>query len=544
MSQSSGDINLLGKVDAVAPARSGASVPSSAAQNIGSRAARGMVWLTAQTVVTRITSFATQLALAWLLAPGDFGQVSLVYTVTAIAVLLNNPGVDEVLLQKQRYLRRWTTAAFWLNVVLGLAGGGVMALSGVLVHEVAIRSGNAAYANPNVLWMILILAAAAPFNAASMVPVVVLRSQLRFARLAAVNLADVLMAQVLSVVLAALGCGPYSFVVPFLVTAIARLPILWILARPPVHWRLSAHRWASLIGSTRWVAGQRLFYSLTAIGDYLVLGALYDNPTLSGLYYFAFLLCAQIIQVLCNNVGAVLTPALNAMLGDRARMEQATQRAMKSMAVMVVPAMAVQVLLAGPAIRLLFASKWEPAIPLVQLLSLGPVLYTAIWPLASLLSASGRFRDGFYLWGLVALLFFAVVTPATWLGAAHGTAMGVSLWGWLAAICFAAGAYRSIAGIGRLFNAVWRPIVCASPAVAAASAIQSFMPQGVIGDLLTAGITSSVLLTIYLAILHRVDPDAVGQLLHHLNGVLHPIMSLAQRPIQLALWARKYSRGT
>ncbi|WP_428936772.1 oligosaccharide flippase family protein [Fontivita pretiosa] len=544
MSQSSGDIHLLGKDDALAPVRSGASSASSATQNIGSRAARGMVWLSAQTIVTRITSFATQLALAWLLAPGDFGQVSLVYTITAFAALLNNPGVDEVLLQKQTRLRRWATAAFWLNVMLGLAGGALVALSGLAVHQVALRYGNAAYANPNVLWMTLILAAAAPLNAASMVPVVVLRSELRFARLAAVNLADVLMAQALSVALAALGCGPYSFVVPFLVNAVVRLPILWILARPPVHWRLSTHRWGSLIGSTRWVAGQRLFYSLTAIGDYLVLGALYDNPTLSGLYYFAFLLCAQIIQVLCNNVGAVLTPALNAMLGDRPRMEQATQRAMKSLAVMVVPAMALQILLAGPAIRLLFAHKWEPAIPLVQLLSLGPVLYTAIWPLASLLSASGRFRDGFYLWGVVALLFFAVVAPATWLGAAHGTAIGVSIWGWLAASCFAAGAYRSVAGIAKLFDAVWRPIVCALPAVAAASAILPFMPKGVIGDFLAAGIAASLMLGIYLAILHRVDRDAVEQLLHHLNGVLHPILSLAQRPVRSALWGRKYSRGT
>jgi len=82
----------------------------------------GMAWLLAQSVVARGFAMGSQLVLAWLLSPIDFGTIGLATTVTALASAVVTFGIDEVLLQRQRTIGLWVTAAFWMTAVLGGAG--------------------------------------------------------------------------------------------------------------------------------------------------------------------------------------------------------------------------------------------------------------------------------------------------------------------------------------------------------------------------------------------------------------------------------------
>jgi len=79
----------------------------------------GTSWLLAQNVGTRAISFASQIVLAKLLVPGDFGAIGLALTVTTLASVVANFGVDDVLLQRQKSLRFWASAAFSYGRVAG-----------------------------------------------------------------------------------------------------------------------------------------------------------------------------------------------------------------------------------------------------------------------------------------------------------------------------------------------------------------------------------------------------------------------------------------
>jgi PST family polysaccharide transporter len=487
------------------------------------------VWLASQTIISRFTSLLSQLALAWLLDPKDFGQIGLVYTITAFATQLTNPGVDDVMLQKQNRMERWMTAAFWMSIACALAGALAMSASGALVVWIARHFGNEAYGNVNIIWMIMILAGAAPLTACSLVPATILRSELRFARLASINLGEVVAQQALTVLLAALGFGAYSFVIPVPLVAALKAIALWILVRPPIRAHLSVHRWPALISSTGWVFGFRMLSSATGQGDYMVLGALYANAALVGQYFFAFMLSTQVIRVLCDNANAVLLPALNAINHDLARMEQAVQRATRALAAMVIPVATLQILLAGPAIRLLFAAKWQPAIPLVQLLSLGPILMAPAWPSGSMILAMGRFRSLFLVWIFIALSFFGLVIPATWYYAAAGTATAVSLWSWLVGITIAAFAHRSRRGAVNLTKAVLCPIVAATAGAAAGAVIVGFIPHSRSMDLLALLLVTPLVGFIYVVTLRRLDPEAVRMLTAQFSNILRPLVRLLRR---------------
>src|SRR4051794_17903954 len=131
-------------------------MPEAVPENLGTRAATGMVFMAGTTVFSRVTSVLTQLVLAWILAPKDFGRIGLVYTITSFASQLTNPGVDDVLLQKQRHIRRWITPAFWMSFTCGIVGAAIMAIAGVVVVSTARRHGNLAYGDRNIMWMVLI----------------------------------------------------------------------------------------------------------------------------------------------------------------------------------------------------------------------------------------------------------------------------------------------------------------------------------------------------------------------------------------------------
>jgi PST family polysaccharide transporter len=503
--------------------------------NLTARATSGAVWLASQTVVSRVTSLLSQLVLAWLLAPEDFGQIALVYTITSFATQITNPGIDDVLLQKQKHLRRWITPACWMSLMCGVLGMVFMILGGVLVVSIARHHGNAAYGNINLLWMIVILAFAAPITTAGMVPMVVLRARMRFARIAGIGLGEVVAQQVLAVLFAAMRFGAYSFVLPVPIIAAAKTLVLWLMVRPPIRMHLALHRWPALTSSTGWVFGYRLLAVATAVGDYITLGAIWGDDAMDGRYYFAFMLAMQVVRVLGDNAAAVLLPALNALQDDLERMKQAVRRASGAMAAVIIPALTLQILLAGPVVRVLFAAKWEPAIPLVRWLSAGWLLYSAATPMGVMVVARGKFRVGFFLWLLNVITFFALVIPFTWFGRDRGTAIAVGIWWWLTALLLAIVAFESPRGVWMLLDAVSRPLAAAGGAVVPAALVVWLMPHTRWSDVLTVATVTPIVLMVYLTILRYLDRAAVDMLAHQLASVLRPILRfLFARRVALA----------
>jgi len=80
--------------------------------SLGRRALLGLVMMLAQNAVARVTSLVSQLVLAALLLPADFGLIGLTYTVTTIVSTLTSIGVEDVILQRTRTLYTWSGAAF------------------------------------------------------------------------------------------------------------------------------------------------------------------------------------------------------------------------------------------------------------------------------------------------------------------------------------------------------------------------------------------------------------------------------------------------
>lgn len=502
---------------------------SSEQPTLASRAASAAAWLATQTVVTRVVSLATMFILMrYLLTPEQYGLNALLITITLISRHLVNPGTDEVLLQKQHRLGRWVSAAFWFNLMTGVLGAGVLIASTLIVVKLAQHWNNEAYGSPELVKMALITAIASPLSAMILVPDTILRAQLRFREISVIAIGEAIAQHGLTVLFAWQGFGAYSFVLPMPIVAALRLVAVLALARPRILATPGAYRWPALARSARWLFGQRVLKTGRDHGDQIALGLFVQSTEVNGLYAQAVNLSSQVVRLMCENLLKVLLPVLNTIRGDQERLEGATIRAARALTTMIIPLLVCQIVLAGPLVRMI-GEQWQPIVPMVQLLTLGPVLYAAVYPMNAMISAMGRFSMAFYLSLLNLVTFLAIVTPLTWFFSALGAASGVAIWSWLTAIVTAVAAFRSVRGIRITFSVVSRPLLAVLIASIPAAALVLFVPVGAGFRYVKLGIGIPTIFALYYPLMKWLDPEAVEFVATRVFAKFRPLLPGARR---------------
>lgn len=380
-------------------------------------AARGVAWLLLQSVGGRLAALLSQLVLAWILTPNDFGTVGLVLATTTIASTLVNFGVDDVFLQRQHAFRAWATPTFWTSLALGTIGlvaAGV--ISAVSAHL---------FRRPEIVWLAVIFATSLPVVALQTVPLVRIKSALDFRFLSLCTMSELIGVQALSIVLALAGFGAYSFVIPVPVCAAVKLVVFWRHAPVRIGRRMRLVQIRFLLGSGSAVFGTRLLITAMSQGDYLILG-LFAPTDQVGLYYFAFRLAAQPVWMLAGNFSNVLFPTLVRLRGEPQRQTAAAITTARIIAYAVMPACLLQAVLARPILEVLFQAKWTGAAPIMQVLSIGLALDAVTWVTGTMLNANRQFGRALLYTGAFVPLFALLVALGAWLHGAVGTAVGVT----------------------------------------------------------------------------------------------------------------------
>ncbi|MDB5683899.1 MAG: polysaccharide biosynthesis protein [Sphingomonas bacterium] len=379
--------------------------------------ALGAFWLMFQGVGARVIGFLSQIVLARLLAPADFGILGLAMTVTAVVGLVATFGIDDVLMQRQRTIHRWTTPAFGTAVGLGIAAFLFICLISPLAAGF--------YNSPALTIMLPIMALAMPIGALSMVPSVMLRASLRFKTLAKLNILEQMLVQALTIYFAWRGYGALSFAVPLPIAAALRAGVQWVLVRPRFGKARRGQR-AYMFRKGATVFGSRLITAGVHQGDYALLGVL-TTPAIVGVYFFAFRLAVQPIHMLAGSFQTVLFPALAQLQGHPDRQRDAAVNASRILAAAVMPYCFLQAAIAEPAVALLFGRKWAAAVPLIQILSIGLAFDAVSWVAGALLSARGEFSRALrYSIGFMPIFFIAITVGAV-ASSAIGVAVGVSV---------------------------------------------------------------------------------------------------------------------
>jgi PST family polysaccharide transporter len=487
---------------------------------IGNKVATGFVWLIIQSVLGRAVSVFSQIVLAWLLLPADFGKITLAFTVTTLPMLLASSGPLEFLIQRHRAIKRWSTTVFWISVWLGILAGTLMCILAMAASPIY---------GTDLIGLVSIIALAAPISAASTVSLAIIRSSLRFDVLAVIGIMEILLTSIITVSLALLKLGAYSFAIPIPIIAAFRLMILWHFAPVSIGASANVRRWRVVTRRASAMIGTRLVQSFVGQADYTILGAL-ASETVVGYYSVALRFAVQPIHILAGNVHSIVFPALSRFTDEPTRQYEATLAASRLLATVIFPICFVQAAVADPLVRLIFGEKWVPAVLLIQILSVGFAFDAVGWAFAALIQAQGEFRRDLLYNAAIALPFFGLVFVGASYAGATGVATAVSgyytlchpLYAWLVF-------RRGNLPTRRLAVVYIRPSAMAAIAVGAALWLSHSL-EPALGD----GIAKIILIAAasglgYIAILYFLDRGSYNELWFRAAHVLARV--LARPPV-------------
>ena len=361
--------------------------PNPTGPSLREKTTHGVMWVVLLSIATRVIGVVQQLVLVWLLAKKDFGLMGLALTVTAFVNLLANPGIDAVLVQRQRRFHLWATPAFWLGMITGTLG--------MVVTIAAAPLAARAYEQPALVGLLVVMSLAMPLQTLQIVPKALLQAQLRFGTGVLLAFLTSLSTAVLTVLCAYLGFGAYSFAIPLPISAALVAAITWRVARPPVKRTPHFKYWKYMIGDSLTLAGTRAMLSLVGQGDYIVLGLARFPEAAIGTYVFAFNIALQPFRFISTSVQNVIFPSLSQVTLSREQQIRAMVRASRLLTLVIVPACALTILLAEPLFRIVVPARWLDAIPVLQIISIAVMVSSPSWPALSLLMAQRRYAELF-----------------------------------------------------------------------------------------------------------------------------------------------------
>ena len=432
----------------------------------------GFLWMMFQTMGTKVGSVIAQLVLAWLLTKDDFGLVALAYTVTSFVWVLQQSGLKQILIQRQAHFERWVHAGFWLSVAISITAFVTMVFAGPVASII--------FHNSKLTSIIFLVACCSLFEGFCIVPAAIIERDLRFKVVAKVQLAGNLTTSALSILLAFLGAGAYSFVVPLPIVSLGRFLILMYASGYRPVPRLYLRRWRYLLADSTLMLGTSLAVTCVMQGDNLMLGLFHSKEVL-GVYFFAYNLSTQTGQLVASNLGAVLMPALTKLAADLPRQMNAAIRATRIMLLIGIPLSFMQAALVEPAVTLFFRGRWDAAVPVVQYLSIGMAMTLVNGCSSSILQSQGRFRF-LLVWHVIfAVVFLAAVAVATKVGAAVSVSVGVAL---TFSCASPVGLYLALRPGGGRFRDVLsvyiRPLIVSICALVACLAVERLFPNSVV----------------------------------------------------------------
>ncbi|MBV9995603.1 MAG: lipopolysaccharide biosynthesis protein [Caulobacteraceae bacterium] len=349
-------------------------------------AAHGFALVAAAQVWRTLLSLGSGVLLARLLAPADFGVVAMAMTAMSLAVLVQDVGLGQATVQRERLDAAHVDAMFWLTLAASAAAALAMAL--------AAPAAAAFYREPRVAPLTAAFALVLLIYGAQGQPMALLQRQMRFSVIAVL---DALAASAGFAVAVAVAWATRSYWALFLSTLVGATISLagaWIACG----WRPGPpRRHAELGGLLRFgggVAGFQVLNFLSRNADNMLIGRFLGQIVL-GFYDRAYRLLLFPLQQVGAPMQKVMVPLLSHLQREPARYRAAFAEGVSLMMTAVQPGILVAVLYAPGVFRLLLGERWAPAAPIFQWLGLVGLQQSLTFGVGWLLLSQGRGGDTF-----------------------------------------------------------------------------------------------------------------------------------------------------
>jgi len=409
----------------------------------------GAVTMTAQAIKFVLQSGST-VVLARLLTPQDYGLIAMVTAISGFVALFKDMGLSMATIQKAEINHSQVSTLFWINVAVSLMLALILAVAAPIISWF--------YGEPRLTLIALALAGTFIFSGLTVQHQALLRRQMRFSTLAAIEIGSLVIGIVTAIVLALYGAGYWALVGLSASIALSNSILVWVLCgwRPGLPVRRAGVRSMLAFGGHLTAFGVVNYFARNF--DNILLGRFWGASVL-GLYGRAYNIMMLPISQIREPLNAIAIPVLSHIQNDPVRYKRYYIKLVTLLAFITMPLMVFLFICADQVIGLLLGSKWSGAIDIFKVLCavafIQPVTTTAGLVLVSLGQSKRYFTIG-AISCIITVISFILGLPwgAIGVAAAYTIASYVllapTLW-----YCFR----RSPISITDFFSAIMRPMI-------------------------------------------------------------------------------------
>lgn len=327
----------------------------------------GVKWKATSLVLREGSRLAIGILLARLLTPEEWGVAGMALIVAALLTMLGDLSLPAALVQRTRITEADRSTVFWTSLAIGVVITALgIALSGLVA---------AFFGEPQVQWLFAVLCIGFLISSLDKVPGALLTRELAFRSLEVRQIVATLAGAIVALTLALAGAGPWAIIGNSLATTTVSAALLWLLTtwRPRLIFSWDSFR--SLIGFGATYFGSQLLMYTQLNADKLLVGR-YLGASPLGSYSFAYQLMFTPILNIAYPLQTVLFPVFATIQDQTARLNAAWLRSKRLAVAIMAPAFLMMLAVAPDLIPAVFGSKWDDAIPVLQLLCLAGVAYS------------------------------------------------------------------------------------------------------------------------------------------------------------------------
>lgn len=301
--------------------------------------------------------FLLQIVLARLLDPEHYGMLSLMVIFTTLANVFIQNGFNTALIQNKDVTEEDYSSVFWVSLTIAAIMYGLIFISAPAIA--------AFYSVPDIILPLRVLALMLIPGALNSIQLAKVSREMDFKKVFYGNIAGIIIAGIISIVIAYMGGGLWALVVQSILSTIVTCSVMFFTVswrpRAVCNWKrvsvLFRFGWKLLVSSLL----DTLYQDLRS----LVIGKKYNSETLA--YYDRGKQFPQFIITAVNStVQSVMLPAMSAQQDDKAKVKEMMRTSMAMSAYIIFPMMAGLAAVSTPLVSLLLTDKWLPCVPYMQ----------------------------------------------------------------------------------------------------------------------------------------------------------------------------------
>jgi O-antigen/teichoic acid export membrane protein len=409
-------------LNAIAVSRDGravADVTGSPGGSLDAALFHGIGWTALGRWLAQAFSWAITFYAARVLTPGDFGLAAMAAMPIGLAAMVEDLGLDGVIVQDRELTRRQISELSGLALVVGASLIGVFAILAVPIghffHERAVTA------------MIMVLSLRFVADALQIVPRALLQRDLAFRRLAGLNALNVAVGATALGIYARLGFRQWALILNA-VTASFVIALVLNLVRPhPIHLpRKLAGLRRSMISGGQLMLSRLAWYGYSNL-DQTIIGRMLGKTPL-GTYSFAMTFASIPVQEVTSLVGKVVPGVFTTVQHDLPQLRRYYLLLTEAISYLTMPMSIGIALVADDFVSLALGPQWQGVVTPLRILCIYAAMTSAQSMLTHVLLWTGRFRANMLL-NLLSL----VLLPLAFLVGAHWGIAGVA---WAVVIAF------------------------------------------------------------------------------------------------------------